>query len=518
MNLNKYIFFSLFTIVLFAVQACKKEIQGGKEEEKKVKEVCDLTNDPLEIQIRDSVFYFTKLFSLWEEYLPPKNVNDIDKQSVVQRYTLQYCTGEDVLRSLKNLTPLRGSDPIDRFSFLDRAGEVSEEIQGGMVTSFGMYVFYLMRADNSDADLYVRMVDKGSPAYKAGIKRGTRILSMNGNSNISYNVQQAKDFKDVDDALSSSKMDVIFVNPNEEVKEKEIYNIKYDTEPILVDTVYSIENRKVGYFAYNSFISVDSENGDRLTSKHYHQLKKMFDNFESKNINELIVDLRYNGGGSVNTAEYIANRLAPIAADGQRMYDYKVNRYLEDWEWNAPGGPFAPVGFEKEGSLNLSKVYFLVSQSTASASELLINVLEPYLDVQLIGTYGTNSQGQSVKENTYGKPVGFFGWPIVDDKTELYVTSFQMTNKDGKSDYFEGLIPDHHTYEGFLNDFGDTEEDMIASALNHIFENNFQTSYRQLYARSKPIAKERNIAIKNFKSSETRNNMYKFFTQKPQSK
>lgn len=514
MKANKFIFFPLFSIVFFTGQSCKKEIKQGVDQNKVI-EVCDLTNDPLEIQIRDTVFYYTKLFSLWEEYLPPKNINDIDNKSVVQRYTFQYCTGEDVLRSLKNLTPIRGTNPIDRFSFLDRAGEVSEEIQGGMVTSFGMYVFYLMREDNSDADLYVRMVDKGSPAYKAGIKRGTRILSLNGNSNISYNVQRAKDFTDVDEALSSIKMNVKFINPNEEIKEKEIYNIKYDTDPILVDTVYNIYNKKVGYFAYNSFLSVDNEEGDRLSSDHYFQLKKMFDNFESKNIDELIVDLRYNGGGSVNTAEYIANRIAPLAANGQRMFDYKINRYLEEFEWNAPGGPFAPVNFEKEGNLNLSKVYFLVTQSTASASELLINILEPYMDTQLIGTYGTNSRGQSVKENTFGKPVGFFGWPIVDDDTELYVTSFQLINKDGKSDYFEGLIPNYHTYEGFLKDFGDTEEAMIASALNHIYKNSFQTSYRQIFAQSMSLTKDRGISVKDFKHSEIRNNMYKFFKHTP---
>lgn len=508
MERYKYVVLFSFLLVLLASESCKKEIgsRGGGNE----KEVCELTNDSLEIQIRDSVFYYTKLFSLWEEYLPPRNVNDIDNQSVVQRYTFQYCTGEDVLRSLKALTPIRNGSPIDRFSFLDRAGEVSEEIEGGMVTSFGMYVYYLMRDDKSnDADLYVRMVDKGSPAYKAGIKRGTRILSLNGNSNISYNAQESKDFKDVNDALFASELKVRFVNPEEDIEEALIYNVKFELDPIQVDTVYSIGEKNIGYLAYSSFLGL-TDLKTKKENDHYYNLEEVFQNFESKNISELVIDLRYNGGGSVSTAEYIANWLAPQAANGQLMFNYKVNRYLDDWGWTDEDDFFAPVRFNKKGALNLSQVYFLVTKATASASELLINVLEPYMDVQLIGAYGTDSQGKSVKENTYGKPVGFFGWPIVGDDIELFVTSFQLTNKDGKSDYFEGLAPDYHSYEGFLKDFGDTGESMIASALNHIIKGSFETPYLQAYASSNVSRRNRGMVVKVFEKDWGRNDMFKF--------
>src|SRR5690606_33651600 len=95
----------------------------------------------------------------------------------------------------------------------------------------------------------------------------------------------------------------------------------------------------------------------------------IFDDFESKGVNELIVDLRYNGGGAVVTAEYLADRIAPAAADKQLMYHYEVNNLLKSWGWLEEGEGFEPVYFAKKGNLNLPRVYFLVTRSTASASE-----------------------------------------------------------------------------------------------------------------------------------------------------
>lgn len=503
------ILFFLSAFIVFGHISCKKDIPG-KEPGDKEDEVCELTHDPIETQIRDSVFYYSKLFSLWEEHLPPRKLDDIDNKEIVQRYTMKYCTGEEVLQSLMDLTPLREGKPVDRYSFLDRTKEVSDEIQEGVARSFGMYVFYLATgASDGDADLYVRMVDKGSPAYDAGIRRGTHILSLNGNTNIGYNAQMQKDFKDINEALASNKMDVKFENPNSAAQEKSLDNTQFDLDPIIVDTVYTVSNKKIGYFAYNSFINVGSENN---RNNYYTDMEVMFDRFESENISDLIIDLRYNGGGSVNTAEYLANRLAPASADSELMYSNKVNQYLEEFGWTEPGDIFAPVHFKKEGDLDLTKVYFIVSSGTASASELLINVLEPYMDVKLVGSYGPDEKGNTVPENTYGKPVGFFGYPIVDEDTELYVTSFQMMNKDGESDYFQGITPDHHSFEGFFKDFGDTEEDMTAAAINHIVSNDFEPVGLRKMASIAGRKSERKVMVKDFKGDPKNYNMYKFFT------
>lgn len=505
MNLKK-IFPILFILSLFFLPLSCKKSTSEKITDKEFEE-CDI-KDPLEVQIRDTVFYYTKLFSLWQEYLPPRKVDDILKPDVVQRHTRKFCSGEEMLAFMMNLTPLFGDKPVDRYSFLDRTQEVSDEIQKGVASSYGLYLFYLS-SNGNDADLHVRMVDKGSPAYLAGIRRGARIFSMNGKTNLGYDQQLSKDFKDVNDALSGKNLEIEFQNPEEPKQEVAIQNTRFDLDPLLADTVYTIGNDKIGYFAYNSFINVGVP-GNR--NAFYNQLEAMFTHFENEGINELIVDLRYNGGGSVLTAEYLANRLVPTSAAGGLMYENKVNAVLENWGWTEPDDIFPPVYFTPQGNLDLTRIYFLVSDNTASASELLINVLKPYMDVKMVGTYG--AKGTSDPQNTYGKPVGFFGYPIVNDDIELYVTSFQMINSDGEGNYFHGLVPDGHALEDFFKDFGDPEENMIATALNHISVGSFTPMAMRKRAGVQAPQVNKSISIKDFGKDDKFNNMYKFFTER----
>lgn len=283
--------------------------------------------------------------------------------------------------------------------FLDRAGVISGEIYGAVAKSFGMYVFYL------DDDLYVRMVDKNSPAYIAGVRRGDRILSINGNTKIDYPTQLKENFKTVNGYLNESTMLIKFGKPSGVIEEKQIANVQYNIDPILDSRVINFEGKKVGYLAFSSFVSIMEKN---VFTRMHTDFENVFNSFDAEGINDLIVDLRYNGGGSVLTAEYLADHIAPLAADKQQMLYYEMNTVLSrDWEWTAEGEEFGPVKFAKKGKLNLPKVYFLVTRSTASASELLINSLKPYMQVHIIGTYVRNEKKEAVAQNTYGKPVGF---------------------------------------------------------------------------------------------------------------
>jgi carboxyl-terminal processing protease len=421
-----------------------------------------------EAYLRDSTLYLTKLLSLWQESIVPSNINDILDTVKVRRITKDYDKAEDLLDYLTGLTPKDSKgQPYDRFSFLDRQGAVAEEIQEGTGTSCGIYVLYLQTAesakDNNNADLYVRMLDLNSPAYIAGLRRGDRILSINGNTKYDYNTQKAQNFKGINDALNSESMTIKWQKPNGEIIEKTITQAKYNINPILSTWVKDIEGKKVGYFAFSSFISIINNQGQ--SNSLYTSLQNLFNNYETQGVSELIVDLRYNGGGSTYTAEYLANKLAPAAATGKRMYYYKLNPIVQE----ELAEEFKPVDFKKIGNLNLTKVYFLVTSSTASASELLINSLKPYLNVQIIGS-----------ENTYGKPVGFWGIPIGKKgaQADIYVTSFQMFNADNYGNYFEGLVPNKLTREDFLKDFGDVEEGFIAEAIYHIKNGSYSTATR----------------------------------------
>ena len=118
------------------------------------------------------------------------------------------------------------------------------------------------------------------------------------------------------------------------------------------------------------------------------------------------------------------------------------------------------VNFKKSGSLAISRVFFIVTGSTASASELAINNLRPVMDVKLIGS------------NSYGKPVGFFAINI--NKYQLYTPEFETKNSAGQGGYYTGMLPGSTTYPGFAasddltKDFGDATEGLLSHALNYV--------------------------------------------------
>jgi C-terminal processing protease CtpA/Prc len=107
-------------------------------------------------------------------------------------------------------------------------------------------------------------------------------------------------------------------------------------------------------------------------------------------------------------------------------------------------------------------LFFIVSNNTASASELLINNLKPYLDVKLVGP-----------SNTYGKPVGYF--PIPVDDWYIFPVSFRTTNKNGEGSYFNGITVDKQVGDGLNKDWGDKDEAALSSILKYINSGSFST-------------------------------------------
>jgi C-terminal processing protease CtpA/Prc len=112
--------------------------------------------------------------------------------------------------------------------------------------------------------------------------------------------------------------------------------------------------------------------------------------------------------------------------------------------------------FKKIGNLNLNRVFFIVSNNTASASELLINNLKPYMDVKLVGP-----------GKTYGKPVGYFNIPV-GNEWYIFPVSFRTTNKNGEGSYFNGLPLDVQVADGLDKDWGDLNESALAATVKYI--------------------------------------------------
>ncbi len=325
------------------------------------------------------------------------------------------------------INPATGK-PYDKYSFLDH-GQVAGEIQQGVAGDLGMQVTYATDG-SSKTHLYVLFADKNSPAGRVGVTRGWEITAINGDNNIAYDGSNGPNVNKVINAVyNDAQASFTFKKPGGTSVTNTLVKAVYQINPVLFDSVYSVGGKSVGYFVFNSFSAVDNSSGPTLTKQ---ELNRVFAKFESANISSLIVDLRYNGGGSVGTAEYIDSLIAPASVKGKEMYHYLYNDKLTAVASQI--GLDNTVLFNGGGSLQLQNVFFIGSSHTASASELTLNNLKPYMNVKLVG------------DTTYGKPVGFFSFHISDfDSTgkekalaDLYAINFETRNANNQGGYFTG--------------------------------------------------------------------------------
>lgn len=377
-------------------------------------------------KMKDTALAYSKDIYLWNTQIPStfnaRSYADLNKlMTAIRTYSIE--TGF--------------SKPVDRWSFAVTQAEW-DDVSAGIAGDFGLNVFF-----PQDGDLRVRMVEKASPAGKAGIKRGWRITAINGNNNMSY---ANADFI-VDKIYNSNSVTVAFQKPDNTTVTINLAAATYKSNPVIIDTVYDKGANKVGYFALNSFL------GD--TTQVYNEFTRIFNNFSAKGVNDVIIDLRYNGGGYVTMSQRMADWLAPASANGQVMMKQEFNTNYSDWN--------STTRFNKLGNLNLNRIFFLVSNNTASASELLINNLKPFMEVNLVGPSAT-----------YGKPVGYFNIPVGD--WYIFPVSFRSTNKNGEGGYFDGLQLSKAVADGLDKDWGDENEAVLHSALSKITTGQYRTA------------------------------------------
>ena len=347
---------------------------------------------------------------------------------------------------------------FDKYSFLDH-GQVAGEIQQGVGGDLGMQVTYA-KDNTGKTFLYVLFADKNSPAGQVGVTRGWEITAINGDTNIGYDASNGPNVQKVINAVyNAPSASFTFKTPAGTSITKTLTQAVYNINPVLFDSVYSVGSKKVGYFVFNTFSAVDNGSGPTLTKQ---ELNRVFAKFQSAGISSLIVDLRYNGGGAVQTTEYLDSLIAPASVAGKEMYHYLYNDKLTAMQSQI--GLQDKVMFTAGGNLNLDHVFFIGSGNTASASELTINNLKPYMDVKLVG------------DTTYGKPVGFFSFHITDfpnggaekDLADLYAINFETRNANNQGGYFDGLIPDAQASDFVNIPWGNASDDNLKKIFSYI--------------------------------------------------
>jgi hypothetical protein len=307
---------------------------------------------------------------------------------------------------------------------------------------------------------YVTYVYDQSSAGLADVQRGWIINKING-TQLGYD-QPSVDLLNNTFFGTTTSATFEFKLPDGTTSTKNLSMTDFQANSILYKNVFTNGAHKIGYMVFNQFFDAPSRT----------ELANTFNYFQSQGITDLVVDLRYNPGGSTETQDTLADLIAPAAANGQKMYTYEFNQQLQQGNFpllkTKPGFQnvsFAEdinsVNYAKAGTLNLNQVIFIVTGSTASASELLINNLKPYMDVKLIG------------DTTYGKPVGFF--PIdLASKFDMYPISFRTINSAGNADYYHGFAPDHLEADGVNKNWGDLTEPSLASAISFITTGNYR--------------------------------------------
>ena len=376
-------------------------------------------------RIKDSVLLFSQDIYLWNSQIPstfnPRTFSDPDK----------------VMSAIRTYSQEPGfTQPVDRWSFAVKQDEW-DDISAGVTQDFGLSVFFY-----AEGDLRVKSVEKRSPAARAGIRRGWRVTKLNGNANISNNNAEFI----IQQVFNSKSTLFTFVKPDGNTVDVQLTAGTYQENPVFLDTVYSTGGKKAGYFVFNSFL------GD--TTQIYNDFQRIFSRFSQEGVSDIIIDLRYNGGGYVTVQNKLANYLVPAAGNGNLMMKQEFNTNNKQYN--------SSTRFSKIGSLNLDRLFFIVSNNTASASELLINNLKPYLDVKLVGP-----------SNTYGKPVGYF--PIPVDDWYIFPVSFRTTNKNGEGSYFNGIALDKQVGDGLNKDWGDKDEAALSSILSFLNTGSFSS-------------------------------------------
>jgi carboxyl-terminal processing protease len=448
-------FFCVLIIVLGFTASCKKSSNNPDNNIDGESNLLQTPTSDRTLLTKDSIFLYAKQTYFWNVGMP--NYDTFNPR--------KYSSNNAIIAALKALPSTGGKD---KYSFIDD-GSVASQL-GGVGGDYGFSANF---EGNTDT-LRVKYVYSGSPAAVAGLARGNKIKSVNGRA-VSRASSAELDY--LNNAIFGDNASVtLTIEKNKILSDVTVTRGTYNINPILYTNTYTVNAKKVGYIVFNSFTTNSASDLDAAFSK-----------FSTDGVTELIVDLRYNGGGSVATSEILTNLIAPPSQNGKVMYTTYWTKTMQDGaatilqnqKFYAKGNdgvtrlysyadysykPTMAAGnqenFAKRGSLNsLTRVYFLVTNGTASASELLINNLKPVMDVKLIG------------KTTYGKPVGFFSIRI--DKNDLYIPQFQTKNQVDQGDYFAGMTVDKDVVDDLTKNFGDPSEKMLAQALYYSANNNF---------------------------------------------
>ena len=359
---------------------------------------------------------------------------------------------------------------IDNFHFAEDTNVWNSNASAGVLWGYG--ALWIETSDTVPYELTIAYVEPGSPADSAGWERGDIVEEVN---DVPYAEPTAtlEDFAALIDGLYPSG-----ASPTHEFRIRKrtgsARNTTVTADAVAYSPVPKVETisdngDNIGYLVFNDHTEV---------SEFY--LWQAFTSLASQNIDDLVLDLRYNTGGLLYIASEVAYMIAGSQTNGETFLQYSFNdQYTDNDPW---GFPIEPTPFynalsdtfsdtnELLPTLDLSRVFVLTSENTCSASEAIINGLRG-IDVEVI----------QIGTTTCGKPYGFV--PQDNCGTTYFTIQFQAENAAGFGDYANGFaprntpvngsveIPGCYVADDFDHDLGDPDEDMLKAALDYRVNN-----------------------------------------------
>jgi carboxyl-terminal processing protease len=352
----------------------------------------------------------------------------------------------------------------DRFSWIQpNYEELLNSLQGISKEAGFEFVLYKETPSSENVVAQVLYVKPDSPAESAGLQRGDLISKINNQQITTANYKELIPDLHENHTLEYKPL-VIGEERFDDPVTVSLSVVEYSENPNYLYKVIEDGDRKIGYYVYNFFATGTSGNDNQYDT----QMDEIFAFFKSEGITDLVLDLRFNSGGSETSAKNLASYIGSGIGSTNLFFSRTYNENLMDEIKNDPdlGENFLKSFFLDKPSnignqLMNGRVYILTSSRTASASELIINSLNPYMDVFLIGdvTYGKNVGSISIYEendpkNTWGLQ------PII----------VKVANSVGFSDYGDGFTPDIENKDNslYIYPLGDVHENLLAASIAHI--------------------------------------------------
>lgn len=421
----------------------------------------DDNNVPQSIEVNNFVWKGLNLYYLWQTDVADLSDYRFSDQQNLNNFLYTYANPEDLFQHLLNkpasLFPT--GEAVDRFSIIfDNYNEL-EGILSGTTKNNGAD-FALFYKDQSQTAIIgvVRYILPNSDASTKDIQRGDIFYGVNGQQLTISNYQSLLSQDNY--TLSLADYDNGNFTPNGQ--SVALTKTVLSENPVYLTNVINEGSHKIGYLMYNGFYP-----------NYEAQLNDAFGQLKAQGVTELVLDLRYNSGGSILTASRLASMITG-QFNGQvfakEQWNPKVNAYYEETDSSTLYNLFTnTIGNNTAiNSLNLNKIYVLTTRGTASASELVINSLEPYIDVIQIGDQTTGKNVGSI--TLYDSPSFSKSGANANHRYAMQPLVLKIVNKIGFGDYINGLEPDDFIQEDIENygTLGDANEPLLNIAINRI--------------------------------------------------